>query len=302
MSKKNLLLATSTFGENLEKKHLNNLRKKFNITFNPYKRKLTKEELIILLNDNSIEYVIAGLESYDAEVLDNSKIKIISRLGSGTSNINQKLTKMKKIKVFSTPKAPVDAVSELTLGMMINLLRNSTKMNSTMHQKTWKRLPGNLLKDKSVLIVGYGNIGKNLERLLRPFKANVILCDINFKSNKTNTFKSLSKAIPKADIISFHVDKDISLMKAKEFKLLKKGVIILNSSRGGVINEDLLIQYIKNRKIQSAWIDVFSEEPYKGKLCGLENVLLTPHVGSFTIETRRNMEINAIKNITDNIK
>lgn len=295
--KKNLLFATSTFGEYLDKNFINKIKNKFNTYFNPYKRKMSKKELLFYLTKYKIDYVIAGLEDYDKDIINNSNLKIISRLGSGTSNIDIKFAKSKNLKIFSTPKAPTDAVAELTISMMLNLLKHSFKMNKEMHKNNWFRVSGNLLLGKTVLIVGFGNIGKRVAQLLRPFKTNVIIFDKKFKINKGNQYKTLSSVLPKADIITFHIDTDQKILGDKECKLLKKKVLLLNASRGKVIDEKALIKYVKNKTIKSAWIDVFEKEPYFGNLSKFENIILTPHIASYTIETRQKMEIESVNNI-----
>ena len=127
MINKNILIATSSFNS----KHLIQKLKKldFNITKNPFGRKLKKQELVQLLKKNRIGTIIAGLETYDKEVFDRSNINIISRVGSGTDNIDLKSARKNKIKIFSTPSAPTDAVAELTISLMISLSRNLNKMS-----------------------------------------------------------------------------------------------------------------------------------------------------------------------------
>ena len=237
MRKPNLLLATSTFNKSKNAFLEKIINKKFNPVYNPYNRKLTEKELIQLLTNNNINYVVAGLEPYNKNVIKNTNLKIISRLGSGTSNINTKFIKSKKIKVFSTPDGPIEAVSELTLGMIITMLREVINLNDNMHKNIWERKNGNLLFRKNVLIIGYGRIGKNLKRLLVPFRTNIIIYDNCNKYNKNLNYMPLKKALPKADIITFHTNTEQEILGKSEFKLLKKGVIICNSSRGSVINE-----------------------------------------------------------------
>ena len=247
MNKPNLLLATSTFNKSKNEFLEKIINKKFNPIYNPNNRKLTEKELIQLLINNKINYVVAGLEPYNSNVLKNTNLKIISRLGSGISNVDTKTTKSKKIKVFSTPDGPIEAVSELTLGMIITMLREVINLNDKMHKNIWEREIGNLLFKKNVLIIGYGRIGKNLKRLLNPFKANVIIYDKNKKYNKNINYIPLKEAIPKADIITFHTNTEKEIIGKSEFKLLKKGVIICNSSRGSVLNEKEIINYIRKK-------------------------------------------------------
>lgn len=301
MNKPNLLLATSTFNKSKNEFLEKIINKKFNPIYNPNNRKLTEKELIQLLIDNKINYVVAGLEPYNSNVLKNTNLKIISRLGSGISNVDTKTTKSKKIKVFSTPDGPIEAVSELTLGMIITMLREVINLNDKMHKNIWEREIGNLLFKKNVLIIGYGRIGKNLKRLLNPFKANVIIYDKNKKYNKNINYIPLKEAIPKADIITFHTNTEKEIIGKSEFKLLKKGVIICNSSRGSVLNEKEIINYIRKKIIKKIWLDVFNDEPYFGEMSKYKNIIMTPHIGSFTEETRKKMELKAIQNIINNM-
>jgi D-3-phosphoglycerate dehydrogenase len=301
MSKPNLLLATSTFNENQDKRLDRIIKKKFNPIYNPYKRKLTEKELMQLLVNNKINYVVAGLESYNKKILKNTELKIISRLGSGVSNIDIKSAKSKKVKVFSIPHGPVDAVAELTLGMMITLLREVINLNNKMHKNIWKRENGNLLFKKNILIIGYGRIGKKLKKLLEPFKANIIIYDKIKKYKKNVNYMPLKKALLKADIITFHTDTEREILGKSEFKLLKKGVIICNTSRGSVINEKEIIAYVEKKIIRKIWLDVFNYEPYSGGMSKYENIIMTPHIGSYTEETRKKMELKAIQNIIKHI-
>lgn len=301
MNKPNLLLATSSFNKSKDKRIDKIINDKFKPIYNPFYRKLTDKELKKLLVDNKVSYVVAGLENYNREVLNNTNIKIISRLGSGLNNIDIKYAKKKKIKVFSTPDGPVEAVSELTLGMIIAMLRDIINLNNQMHRNIWEREIGNLLLKKNVLIIGYGRIGQNLKKLLIPFKANIIIYDKIKKYKKNKNYMPLRKALRKADIITFHTNTDKEILGKSEFKLLKKGVIICNSSRGSVINEREIITNIKNKKIKKIWLDVFNNEPYSGEMTEYKNIIMTPHIGSYAEETRKKMELKTIQNIIDNL-
>ena len=294
--KENLLIATSSFDEN--KKFLIKKLKKngFNIILNPYKRKLKKIELVNILNDKKISYIIAGLETYDKDVLESTNIKLISRVGSGINNIDTDFAKLLKIKVFSTPTAPVDAVAEITLGSMIALSRSLVDLNNSMKKNIWSRVPGSLLKDKYIVIVGYGKIGQRLHELLIPFKPNITIVDPFIKKKNLN-LKNFNAAIKNADYVTFHVNSKKNLVNMSNIKNFKNGVFILNSSRGEIIEEDSLIYGLKSGIVKGAWIDTFIDEPYYGKLCKNNSVILTPHCGSYTRETRILMENEAVDNL-----
>jgi len=162
---------------------------------------------------------------------------------------------------------------------MITMMRDVITMNNQMHKNIWKRESGNLLFNKNILIIGYGRIGKNLKKLLKPFRTNVTIYDTNKKYHKNFNYKPLKKALPKADIITIHTNTDKEIIGKSEFKLLKKGVIICNTSRGSVINEREIIAYIKKKVIKKVWLDVFSKEPYSGNMSSYNNIIMTPHIG-----------------------
>ncbi|MDA9897140.1 hypothetical protein N9C93_01115 [Pelagibacterales bacterium] len=295
----NLLIATSSFDESkniLTKKLIQN---GFKIIKNPFGRKIKKNELINIINKKEISCIIAGLEIYDKEVLDNDNLKLISRVGSGVDNIDLDFAKHCKIKICSTPTAPVDAVAEITIGSMISLSRSILEQSNLIKNKLWERKSGSLLKNKNIVIVGYGKIGKRLHQLLKPFNAKITIVDPFINKKKLN-IKSFNIAIKSADIISFHINSKTNLINMSNIKKLKKGVILLNSSRGEVIDENSLIYGLKQGIVKSAWLDTFIKEPYYGKLCKNKSVILTPHCGSFTKETRLAMETQAVNNLIKN--
>jgi len=264
---------------------------------NPFKRKLTKPELLDLLK-KGVTGLIAGLEQLDQAVLENSTLKVISRCGAGLSNIDLKAAEELGIKICSTPDAPTDAVAELTVGALLSMLRMIPDMNKDMHDGKWNKRIGAQLKGKTVLIIGFGRIGKKVADLLKYFNTNIIAVDPNInKSIEGVELLPLDKALMKADIITIHSSGEGQLIGNKEFKLIKDGVFLLNAARGGVINEESLIQALEEGKIKGAWLDTFDTEPYKGLLRKYPQVILTPHIGSYTLECRQLMEMEAVNNL-----
>ena len=301
MKKKKILIATSSFAIN-DKNPINRLKKcGFELIINPYKRKLSQKELKNFVKDKSLFGVIAGLETYDENILKNSSIKIISRLGSGISNIDLKVAKKLKIKVLSTPDAPTEAVAELTVGMMIALLRNIVNSNNDLKKEKWNRSFGGLLKNKKILIIGYGKIGKKVHHHLKNFNADIFIYD-PFKNLKSISIsKNLNSLLSKVDIISCHASGNQEILGEQQFKKIKKGTILLNSSRGSIVSEKQIINAIQNKTLSFAWIDVFNSEPYRGKMTKLKNIILTPHISSYTVETRIKMENDAVMNLINNL-
>lgn len=297
-----ILIGPSTFAE-LDNAPLIRLRDmRFKIIENPYKRKLTKPELIDLLA-HGVTGLIAGLELLDREVLERSDLKVISRCGSGLSNVDLEAAEELGIKVCSTPDAPTEAVAELTLAALLSLLRMIPQMNKDLHEGKWTKKIGTQLKGKIIVIIGYGRIGRRLSQLLIPFKTKIIAVDPYLQgANDDVDLLPLEQALPQADIITLHSSSDTCILSEKEFSLIKPGVFLLNAARGNLMDEAALIRAIEEDRIKGAWIDTFEQEPYTGPLTNYPQVILTPHVGSYTTECRKQMEMEAVDNLIAAIK
>jgi len=264
---------------------------------NPFKRKLTKPELVGLLGDG-VTGLIAGLEILDREVLENSQLKVISRCGAGMSNVDLKAAEELRVKVFSTPDAPTIAVAELTVGALLGMLRMFSEMDRDLHAGRWNKRIGVEINGKTVVIIGFGRIGRKVAALLRPFNVRIIAVDPNLHETIEGIeVLPLDKALRGADIITIHSSGEGQLIGREEFKLIKKGAFLLNAARGGLIDEESLIRALEEGKIKGAWLDTFSIEPYTGPLKKYPQVILTPHVGSYTMECRKSMEMQAVNNL-----
>lgn len=271
----------------------------YEVMDNPYKRRLTKPELLGLLS-KGITGLIAGLEILDKEVMSKSRLKVISRCGSGLSNVDLAAAKKLGIIVCSTPDAPVNSVAELTLAAMLSLLRAVPVMDNELHKGRWVKRIGLLLEGKTVVIIGFGRIGKRLSELLAPFKVRILVVDPLIKNSDADvTTLSLEKALSEADIISMHSSGNGCIIGKNELRNIKKGAFILNAARGGAVNEDALVEALEEKRIRGVWLDVFEEEPYTGPLIKYPQVMLTPHVGSYTVECRKRMEMEAVKNLIE---
>ena len=296
--KKNIFISTTSFRLKNFLKYKNKYSK-FNVTANPLNRKLNKKELINFAKKSNV--IIAGTEKYDYQVLKNLKdLKLIFRLGSGVDNIDLKVAKKLKIKIKNNKITPYIPVSEMVISNIINLLRKISKHDQNMRKNIWKKEMGYTLNGKIIGIVGYGKIGKYLRKLLSNYGVKVIFFDkIDFKSKYQ--FK-LNDLLKKADIISLHLSLNKSsrnLINKAKIKLLKKNSIIINTSRPEIIDYNSLYSALKKNRIQGAALDVFPNEPYFGKFKKLDNIILTPHIGSYAIEIRDKMEDEAIKSILE---
>ncbi len=218
-------------------------------------------------------------------ILAGKNLKIIGRVGSGVDNIDVEVCQKKKIIVVNAPDANSQAVAELTIGLMISLLRNIPRADQSMKQGLWlkKELKGSELSGKTVGIVGYGHIGKRIEKLVKVFGAKVLF----FSRRRKNT--TLRKLFQEADIITLHVSltpQTKGMVDGKLFAIMKPTAFLINTSRGDVVCEKALLKVLVEKKISGVALDVYSEEPLpvNSPLRKLENVILTPHLGASTKE------------------
>ena len=270
------------------------------IVLNPYGRKINPHELPELAK--GAVGLIAGTETISKQTLRSlPSLKVISRCGAGLDNIDLHAADRIGIKVFNTPDAPMLAVAELTVGLILNLLRGVNPMDNIIRSGGWKKLMGNLLYGKKVGIIGFGRIGQKVGEFLSIFGVELAYCDIENKSPLIScSRKSFEKILNWADIITLHLSasgKKCPIIGSNELKLMKKGSWLVNVSRGGVVDEKALYYTLKKGHLSGAALDVFEEEPYTGPLSGLHNVLLTPHIGSYAREARIKMEIEAARNL-----
>lgn len=298
-----ILIGPSSFAE-IDKTPLKRLiAAGYDVLDNPFKRKLTKNELLHLL-DKDVVGLIAGLETIDREVLETSNLRVVSRVGAGISNVDIEAGRDLGIGIFSTPDAPTNAVAELTLGALLGLLRSIPLMDHALHDGQWKKKIGVQLKGKTVVIIGFGRIGCRVAKLLFPFDVRILIVDPYVDESACAGYRkvTLQEALPEADIVTIHCSGNDCIISEREFALFKKGIYLLNVARGGVISEPSLIRAIENGTVAGAWLDTYEEEPYRGPLCDFSNVVLTPHVGSYTAECRLQMENEAVDNILNYLK
>ena len=246
MNNMKVLISTSTFSE-YNKEPFEMLNKSgLSVVLNPFKRKLKESEIKDLIKD--VDLLIAGTETLSRGVLESARIlKVVSRCGGGLDNVDLNAAKELGIKVFNTPDAPVAAVAELTIGLIMNLLRKVSLMNTDMRNGKWEKLMGNLLHKKRVGIKGFGRIGKNVAVLLLPFGCEIAYADPFVEDGQLGLRRlCLEELLAWADIITLHVSTHETLIGEKEFRLMKKGAWLVNASRGGVVDETILYKYLEN--------------------------------------------------------
>lgn len=268
---------------------------------NPFARRLTEPEIIAHLN--GIDGLIAGLEPLNATVIASAapKLKAIARVGIGVDNVDFDAAAQHGVKVSNTPEGPTQAVAELTLGCMLALCRRLVPTDAALHRGEWKKIMGQGLDGATLLVCGYGRIGRRVARLAEAFGAQIAVYDPYVDGDAlpsgTTRLSDLHAALAEADIVSLHVGGKDTLLGMKEFTAMKHGALLLNSARGELVDEQALIVALDSGRVAGAWFDAFWKEPYTGKLTQYSQMLLTPHVGTYTRECRLSMETKAVENL-----
>jgi D-3-phosphoglycerate dehydrogenase len=232
------------------------------------------------------------------DIIKNAKnCKIIARVGVGLDNIDLDAAKAQNIRVINAVEGAMNAVAELVLGLMLCLARQIPLADREIRHDNWikKDLQGTELKGKYLGIIGLGNIGKRLGRLAKVLNMNIIGYDVipidEEFSREIGLMKTdLDTLLQSSDYVSIHVpllDSTYHMIDQKKLSLMKKTANIINTSRGGVVDEDALYEALKNGNLGGAALDVFEKEPAIGnKLAQLPNVILTPHIGAQTKEAQ----------------
>ena len=304
MSKRKVLIALSTFAQ-YGREPLEVLEKQgYEIILNKTGRRLKQDEIISLGKD--AEGVIAGVEPYDDHVLDSMKnLKCISRCGVGIDNISPIKAGEKGIKILNTPDVVIQPVAELTIAMIFNLVKNLSWHDRAIKNGKWEKRAGFLLEGKKIGILGLGKIGKRTAEILLKLGTEVYASDVfpdnAWADNAGVKIVSVEELLKISDVISIHLALNPDnpfIMGKDEIASMKKGAMLVNAARGCFVDEDALYEALTEKHLSGAALDVFNEEPYSGKLSGsLDNVILTPHIGTLTRESRLNMELEASNNI-----
>lgn len=290
-----VLISTSSF--NLANfAQLSDLKKAgVEVKLNPFAARLTEKQVIDLLGTDTIG-LIAGLEPLTKNVLQAAKsLKVIARVGTGLDSVDLVAAKELEIIVLNTPDAPTKAVAELTIAHILGLLRHLSQADRQIRNGIWKGLMGSLLETKTVGIVGFGRIGKRVATLLSALGASVLISDAQVKSGDFQNV-GLDELCTRSDIVSLHLpysEATHHIIDEKRINLMKKGSFIVNISRGGLVDEAMLLAALKSGHLAGAALDCFEQEPYEGELRNLENVQITAHMGSYARETRDLMEQEA---------
>ena len=290
--------STSSFGKESAEPIDRLKRAGFEVRANPHGRALTSDEAKAHLE--GVIGLVAGTEKLTAEVLRGAPaLKVISRVGVGIDNVDLGAAKELGIAVHNTPEAHVDAVAELTLGGVLAALRAIPRSEISIREGKFEKPMGRLLRGKTVGLVGYGRVARALAHLVRAFGCEVIAYDVA-RTDDQARYVGLDELCAQADVVSLHLPYSKAahhLIGAAQLAAMKPDALLVNTARGGLVDEAALALHLEKNKKASAYLDCFEKEPYTGPLASLPNVVLTAHIGSYAREARVRMEVEAVDNL-----
>ncbi len=275
----------------------------FEIIFtNKTGRRLSENELIDAIKD--ADAVIAGTEPYNHNVLNSSgKLKVISRVGVGTDNIDMEIAQKREIKILNTPNSPTRAVAEHAIALIFTIYKNIIRYNGDNPAGKKEIVSGRLLSGKNAGIIGLGRIGFTVAELLSALGCRIVYFD-PYKSagdapGEWRQCSQIEELLRQSDIISLHMPAKIDntpILGPKEISEIKTGSIIINTARSSLIDEKSLLEAIDKGIVSGAGLDVY-ETLIEDQIQNYPQIILTPHIASNTKESRHDMESEAIDNL-----
>lgn len=271
---------------------------------NPLGRRLREEEIAEQVGDATA--IIAGTEPLTGAVIRACpNLKLISRVGIGLDSVDLVTARELGIDVAYTPDAPAPAVAELAIGLLLSLIRHVHVSNMMMHQGKWHRHFGRRIPDLTIGVIGAGRIGGRVLRRLSAFGTprvlvNDLVPDPRITPNLKLEWTDKETIFCEADVISLHLPltaQTRNMVAYEQLMMMKPDAAIINTSRGGIVNEADLARVLESGHLSGAAIDVFEQEPYEGPLASIDRCLLTSHMGSMSIDCRTRMEIEATEEV-----
>ncbi|WP_223701203.1 phosphoglycerate dehydrogenase [Sutcliffiella deserti] len=253
----------------------------------PYSREKMLKEIV------DADALIVGLETIDQEIIDSAKqLKVIAKHGVGVDNIDIVAASEKGIAVTNAPGTNNDAVADLAFCLMLSVARSIPAANNLVKNQKWGRFDGVSVWGKTLGVVGLGAIGRGVAQRASGFNMKVLGYDISEPSAEDKALNiervSLQELITSSDYISLHVPLNKyteGMIGEKQFEMMKSNAILINTARGGVINEKALYNALTTNKIRGCGLDVFEQEPPENHdLVGLSNLVVSPHIGAYTNE------------------
>ena len=257
---------------------------------------------------NDVDAIIAGLDVYDADFIKNAKkLKVISRYGVGYDKVDVDAAKANDVAVTITPGANGNSVADMAMALMLDAARNVSYMDSMIKSENQQRPIGVEMWGKTLGVIGAGRIGQGVAKRCKGFNMRILCYDMyeneEFKKEVGAEYTDLLTIIKESDFITIHsplTDETKNMFSTDEFKMMKSNAVIVNTARGGIIDEEALYLALKEGEIRAAGLDAtVVEPPYGSKLLELPNCTITPHAGAATIEASDNMSIMAAQSVVD---
>ncbi|HHX23468.1 MAG: phosphoglycerate dehydrogenase [Tepidanaerobacteraceae bacterium] len=281
---------------------------KLEIVENNTGKTLTKQQMIKLCKD--VDGIIVGIDPIDEEVLRNARnLKAISKYGVGLDNIDLKVAEELGIKISRAEGTNTRSVAELTIGLFFAISRSIPKATFDVKNGKWDRTIGAELFGKTVGIIGFGSIGREVAKIAVGLNMKIIAYDPYIKDGKIAnamnvTMTGITEILENADFVTLHLplNKETNKIISREaLSKMKQTAYLINTSRGELVDEDALYNALESGTIAGAAQDVFSQEPPSkdNKLLSLDNFILTPHIGAYTRESTERMVVTSVKNLME---
>lgn len=271
--------------DDLEAGAVENIKKAGKVVYKP-------ADLDAELKDAEV-LVVRSATKVTKEMLGKApKLKVVFRAGVGVDNIDVEACRARGIKVLNTPQASTNAVAELAIGLIIGLLRNLGRAHHTMKQGKWEKklFMGHEIEGKTLGIIGCGRIGCAVAQKAMALGMSVIAYNPPPRTDCAGVkYVEMDELLAHSDVVTIHAaptKETADIINAKTLGMMKKGAYLVNLARGTMVDEEALYEALKSGKLGGAALDVYKEEPYKGKLLELDNVIFTPHIGGSTFEAQ----------------
>lgn len=252
--------------------------------------------------------LIAGLEDIGADLIHRGdRLKVISRYGVGYDKVDCRAAKEKGVQVTITPGANGDSVADLAVALMLDVARNVTVMDTSIKNCSQARPQGLEMYEKTLGVIGAGRIGMGVARRCRGFGMKILAYDVyeneDFKKETGASYVDLNTLLKESDFITIHsplTEETKNMISTEQFAMMKKDAIIVNTARGGVVDETALYEALQSGIIRGAGLDAtVNEPPYESPLMNCKNCILTPHAGAATKEASSKMSLMAAQNVVD---
>jgi D-3-phosphoglycerate dehydrogenase / 2-oxoglutarate reductase len=261
-------------------------------------RPLEESELIQLVR--GCAGLIVGVDPVTARVIEAGPLRVVVKYGSGTDNIDLRAAEGLAVKVSSTPGANARSVAELTIGLLLALARHVAVHDRAVRAGSWSRRGGIELAGKRLGVVGYGAVGREVARLAACLGMEVVAHDPFLKAADVDLV-SLDELLASCDAVSLHAPLDDStrgMIGADALARMRSGALLVNTARGGLVDEQALTDALSSGRLGGAALDAFTHEPPTGSpLLGIENVVFSPHAGAATLEAAQRTSVQAVRQL-----